>query len=104
MATVVAAGGFPYHIDKSGSYRLSSDLVISGTNTNGIDIDTSAVSLDLNGFSIIGPGAQSNGTGVSIYALGPAQLYTPRASTAKRAVNVQKCAKMRAPSGVAAGP
>jgi hypothetical protein len=76
QATVVAAGGFRYHIDKSGSYRLSSDLVVSGTNTNGIDIYTSGVSLDLNGFPIIGPGPQSNGTGASIYALGAAPMYT----------------------------
>jgi hypothetical protein len=55
QATVVAAGGFPYHIRQSGSYRLSSNLVVTDPKQNAIDIDVQNVNLDLDGFSIIGP-------------------------------------------------
>lgn len=47
--------GFPVSLTKSGSYRLSSDLLISDINLTGISIETGqAVSIDLNGFSIRG--------------------------------------------------
>jgi len=47
--------GFPVSLTKSGSYRLSSDLVVSDINLSGISIETGqAVSIDLNGFSIRG--------------------------------------------------
>lgn len=60
QATVMAAGGFPYHITQSGSYKLSGNLVVASTNLapfsfGAIVIDADNVSLDLNGFSIIGP-------------------------------------------------
>lgn len=49
------APGFPVSIKQGGSYRLSSDLVITDLSTTGIEIDTSQpVSIDLNGFSIRG--------------------------------------------------
>ena len=46
---------FPVTITQPGSYRLTSNLVSSLTNTNVIRIESSNVTLDLNGFSIIGP-------------------------------------------------
>jgi len=54
QATVTAAGGFPYTITQQGSYKLSGNLTVSGA-TDGIDINTDNVSIDLNGFTISGP-------------------------------------------------
>jgi hypothetical protein len=48
--------GFPVTISRSGSYRLSSNLVVSSAHGTGIEITAPNVNLDLNGFSIIGPG------------------------------------------------
>jgi len=49
--------GFPVVITTSGSFRLSGNLVVSDVNTTAISITTgaSAVTIDLNGFSIVGP-------------------------------------------------
>ncbi len=54
--------GFPILICKSGSYRLSGDLTIAGVNTDAIDITANDVTLDLNGFSIVGPVTCQAGT------------------------------------------
>lgn len=54
QASVMAAGGFPYTITQSGSYKLSGNLIVSGF-VNGVVINASSVTLDLNGFSISGP-------------------------------------------------
>src|SRR5215472_14139869 len=48
-------GHFPIMICQSGSYRLSGNLTISDANADGIDINSDNVTLDLNGFSILGP-------------------------------------------------
>jgi len=48
------APGFPVQISASGSYRLTSNLNPSGQ--DGIDVTTSHVTLDLNGFSITAGG------------------------------------------------
>ncbi len=49
------ATGLPVTITQSGSYQLTSNIV-SGSNTiNVIEINADNVTLDLNGFSIIGP-------------------------------------------------
>lgn len=61
QASVMAAGGFPYNIIQSGSYKLSGNLVVP-VNTKGIEIFTDNVLLDLNGFTISGPGT-CNGSG-----------------------------------------
>ena len=55
QSTVTAAGGFPYRITHSGSYKLASNLDASGSVTDAIDIDADNVVLDLNGFTITGP-------------------------------------------------
>jgi hypothetical protein len=47
--------GFPYQINKSGTYRLVSNLRVPA-GKNGIDVISDGVTIDLNGFSIIGPG------------------------------------------------
>ena len=46
--------GFPVTISEPGSYRLAGNLIVSAT--SGIEIKTDNVTLDLNGFSIVGPG------------------------------------------------
>ena len=53
----VASGGFPYKIANPGSYRSSGNLVVKAADTTAINIDASNVTIDLNGFSIMGPGS-----------------------------------------------
>ncbi len=76
QATVLAAGGFPYRITQPGSYRLSGNLTTPDINTSAIVITADNVTLDLNGFSIIGPAVCGGipascvafGTGVGVVA------------------------------------
>ena len=67
LAGGVTAGdtpGFPVTISESGSYRLVGNLTVTSTTADAISImSVSAVSLDLGGFSIEGPGSGS-GNGV----------------------------------------
>jgi hypothetical protein len=56
---------FPIVISAPGSYRLASNLRVASTRVDAIDITANNVTLDLNGFSIIGPGS---GTGNGINA------------------------------------
>lgn len=58
------APGFPVTISVSGSYRLTSNLNVSDANTDGIRITAETVTIDLNGFAIIGPGTAGTGMGV----------------------------------------
>jgi hypothetical protein len=64
QAKVLAAGGFPFIITTPGSYRLTSNLTVPAGK---IGIENSAggtaggVTIDLNGFSIIGPTAPAAG-------------------------------------------
>jgi parallel beta-helix repeat protein len=51
QAKVLAAGGFPYTISNSGSYRLTGNLT-PPSNVDGIDVTVSNVTIDLNGFSL----------------------------------------------------
>lgn len=63
QATVTAAGGFPYRITQSGSYKLTGNLTVTSPG-GGIIITAYDVTLDLNGFSIVGP-AVCSGTPVT---------------------------------------
>jgi hypothetical protein len=47
--------GFPVTISVAGSYRLSGNLTVPDANTTAIQIVSDNVTIDLNGFSIIGP-------------------------------------------------
>src|SRR6266446_3470936 len=47
--------GFPVTISLAGSYRLSGNLTVPNANTTAILITADNVTIDLNGFSIIGP-------------------------------------------------
>jgi hypothetical protein len=49
------APGFPVTISQPGSYRLSGNLTVPDLDTIAIQITSDFVTLDLNGFSIIGP-------------------------------------------------
>ena len=59
QAKVLAAGGFPYVISTANtSYRLTGSLSVPAS-TNGINVTKSSVTIDLNGFTISGPGSSS---------------------------------------------
>ena len=47
--------GFPVSITQPGSYRLSGNLTVPNADTDAIVISANQVTIDLNGFSIIGP-------------------------------------------------
>jgi parallel beta-helix repeat protein len=47
--------GFPVTLSEPGSYRLTGNLVMPDTNTTGIEITASHITIDLNGFGILGP-------------------------------------------------
>ncbi len=47
--------GYPVTITNSGSYQLTSNLVSASTTTNVIELNTNNLSVDLNGFAILGP-------------------------------------------------
>lgn len=50
------APGFPVFITESGSYKLTCNLDLTATsNTTGVQIAAPFVTLDLNGFEIVGP-------------------------------------------------
>ncbi|GGC02484.1 right-handed parallel beta-helix repeat-containing protein [Pseudoduganella buxea] len=48
--------GFPVTISEPGSYRLASDLRVATPNIPAVDLRANYVELDLNGFTIFGPG------------------------------------------------
>jgi parallel beta-helix repeat protein len=49
-----STAGFPCTISASGSYRLTGNLTVP-SGTNGINVNAGNVTIDLNGFAIIGP-------------------------------------------------
>ena len=55
QAIVEANGGFPYVISEPGSYNLTGNLTVPDENTSAIEVQARYVTLDLNGFAIIGP-------------------------------------------------
>ena len=78
QAKVNAAGGFPYTISNTGSYRLTGNLTVPAS-TNGIIVSADNVTIDLNGFSIVGPGGPST-TPSGISALGFAGITVENGS------------------------
>jgi hypothetical protein len=60
-ATPGDAPGFPVTISQPGSYRLSGNLTVPNADTTAIEITASHVTLDLNGFAILGPTDCSGG-------------------------------------------
>jgi len=63
--------GFPVTLDSSGSYKLTSNLTITDGAVDGIDITADNVTLNLNGFAIIG---SASGTGIGISAFGQSNV------------------------------
>jgi hypothetical protein len=59
------APGFPVTISHPGSYRLSGNLTVAG-GLSGIEVRADGVTVDLNGFSIIGAGAGGPGSGINV--------------------------------------
>ncbi len=53
--TTTDAAGFPVTLDASGSYRLTGDLTLASADTTGINVVATDVTIDMNGFGIIGP-------------------------------------------------
>jgi parallel beta-helix repeat protein len=66
QAKVLASGGaFPYVISTPNtSYRLTGSLSVPAS-TDGIDVTARNVTIDLNGFSITGPGSSGTLTGIN---------------------------------------
>jgi len=64
---------YPVTIDQPGSYRLTGDLFVSGTNRTVVQITADDVTLDLNGFSVrclfLFTPCAGNGTGIGIDAV-----------------------------------
>ncbi len=70
---------FPVVITKPGSYILTSNLNVTSTTSNAINIQASNVTLNLNGFSITGPNscnATSCSGNVSGYGIYASSAYT----------------------------
>lgn len=77
QAKVLAAGGFPYVVSNPGSYRLTGNLTVPSTTLDAIDVKASYVTIDLNGFSIIGPNDPiAGGNGISSFLPGPSATST----------------------------
>ena len=68
QAKVIAAGGFPYQINSSGSYRLTSNL-LPPSSTSAIVVNNNNVTIDLNGFTIWQ--VNSGGSGIDSSNHGP---------------------------------
>jgi hypothetical protein len=70
------SAGFPVTISVAGSYRLAGNLTVPNANTTALSITADNVTIDLNGFSIVGPTVCSGnplfcsptGTGVGVDA------------------------------------
>ena len=58
------APGFPVTISQPGSYQLSGNLVVNDPTVDAILMTVNGVTLNLNGFTITGPGS---GTGIGIH-------------------------------------
>jgi hypothetical protein len=77
--------GFPVTISQSGSYRLTTNLVVPDASMTAIEITADDVTLDLNGFSIIGPNVCTpnptrctfSSGGIGVMAVGPAGVVSP---------------------------
>ncbi len=80
QTTAIAGGttlgdgpGFPITLSQRGAYRLTSNLTLPDQNAIGIDVTIDGVSIDLNGFAIVGPVVCS---GVPVTSCLPAGVAT----------------------------
>ncbi len=58
---------FPITISNAGSYKFVENISITDNDTNAINITGSNVTLDLNGFTLTGPGYDQGDSGIGIY-------------------------------------
>jgi parallel beta helix pectate lyase-like protein len=77
------APGFPVSITRPGSYKLSGNLTVGDVNAQGIVISADHVTIDLNGFAILGPATCSPTCSVSTAGIG-----ITTALTAEKRVNI----------------
>jgi len=79
------APGFPVTLIASGSYRLTSNLTVPDENTDGIQVSSPSIRIDLNGFAISGPVTCSggplsctpaSGTGSAVKTVSPSAFGT----------------------------
>ncbi len=57
--------GFPVTISSSGSYKLTSNLIVPDENTDGIKVSSSSITIDLNGFEMVRSGCETATTDCS---------------------------------------
>jgi len=63
--TPIKASDLPLTISSSGSYYLAETINFATENTTGINITVGNVTIDLNGYSLIGPGTGTSGHGIT---------------------------------------
>lgn len=63
------APGFPVTLSQAGSYRLTGNLTVPDRETTAIQVTSDDVSIDLNGFALLGPNI-ANGFGRGVSASG----------------------------------
>ena len=74
---------FPIVISQPGSYRLGSNLVVPDANTTAIKVESRDVTIDLNGFAILGP-TVCTGIPVSCTSTGAGSGITATGNAGKR--------------------
>jgi len=85
------SAGFPVTISTPGSYRLTSNVVVSDADTSAITVGTSDVTLDLGGYAIAGP-VSCTGSSSSNLVCTPSAgtgIGVTRSTTAVTAVTVR---------------
>ena len=64
----IHASDLPLTIKEPNSFYLAENINFTQQNTNAITVDAGNVTIDLNGFALIGPGKDAGATGHGIYA------------------------------------
>lgn len=72
---IAQPSSFPITISQSGSYKLTSNITCTTEDVDAIDITTSDVTLDLNGFTISGPGESAGSSGNAVHLEGSADMF-----------------------------
>jgi parallel beta-helix repeat protein len=96
--------GYPVTIDgmAGGSYRLTSNLIVPDENTNGIQVSTASITIDLNGFEIVRSGCEDGTNCTSASGTGSGVVTT---SALDRGLSVKNGSVTGMGSnGVSAGP
>jgi hypothetical protein len=98
-STVTTSGGFPYVISQPGSSKLSGNLVVDG-GKDGIEISTSNVFLDLNGFDISCGGATDSHRVASISGIAAVHDISIRNGTISETLLLQSRSRSMASSSL----